>query len=73
MHCINCDRAASYIFRTTGVDDQAYCERHLPRAYPRSSVSPVPVEVPIEEPIEEEPAVEEKPRRTRRRKVDEEE
>lgn len=78
MQCINCGRGADWVFTTSGVADQPYCDRHLPRAY-RGKVAPAPaeepvieapVEAPVEEPVEE-PVVEEKPRRTRRRKADE--
>ena len=69
MQCINCGQGAAWVFSTTGVDDQPYCDRHLPRAYRGSaSVSAAPEEVAVE-PVEET----EKPRRTRRRKADEEE
>lgn len=74
MQCINCGRGADWVFTTSGVADQPYCDRDLPRAY-RGKVAPAPeeepvIEAPVEEPVEE-LVVEEKPRRTRRRKADE--
>lgn len=42
MNCINCGTAAKWTFKNTGVSEQHYCERHLPRGYRRlSGLEPV--------------------------------
>jgi hypothetical protein len=69
MQCINCGGEASLVFKTTGVDDQPYCARHLPSAYRGTEyVTPAPVEEAADAAEFE---VKDTPRRTRRRKADE--
>ena len=66
MLCINCDRAAVWIFQTSGIGPRPYCDGHLPTAYRGTSwvkAAPKPDPQPVDVAVDEAPAAPVKRRR----------